>query len=206
MDIDELPISGKIQAKLDALNQQVIQKGLFSWYWRSDKKVPAFFCFQKVCFGVRAGILQFGLPLSPQGLSQGLGHNKMLIKWPWKRMSDLQSLPSCLPKAVLSGPVVSRQPRPSNVPILSHQKARAPVTPGQVCRAVSRTYNALETTTTHLSSLFITLTFPFSFREQLAWMQLPFSKLTGIFSISYHLPRYCRDNDRQSKPCGSLGT
>lgn len=37
-------------------------------------------------------------------------------------------------------------------------------------------------------------------------MQLPFSKLTGIFSISYHLPRYCRDNDRQSKSCGSLGT
>jgi len=37
-------------------------------------------------------------------------------------------------------------------------------------------------------------------------MQLPFSKLTGIFSISYHFPRYCRDNDRQRKPCGSLGT
>lgn len=34
-------------------------------------------------------ILQFVLPLSPQGLSQGLGHNKMLSKWPWKWMSDL---------------------------------------------------------------------------------------------------------------------
>lgn len=35
-------------------------------------------------------------------------------------------------------------------------------------------------------------------------MQLPFSKLTGIFSISYHLPRYCRDN-KQSNLCGLWG-
>ena len=71
MNCHEQPVPGRVQAELDALSVDEVERASLL-VWRSDQiKVLLALCYPHVCFARRAGTLQFGFPLSPQYLLQG---------------------------------------------------------------------------------------------------------------------------------------
>lgn len=90
---------------------------------------------------------------------------------------------------VLSGSVVSRQPRPSNVSILSLE-GKGTSHPRTSLQGCLPAYNAFEATTTHLSSLFMTLTFPFPLMSSWLGCNFPSKLFQDLLHFFYHLPRY----------------